>query len=98
MTTVCALGIFYFMGDRRKKQHWSRRSKSGQHGDDWHELQTEHSHCHVHFVYIFLAILLIITIVPIWLLLVNATRSTTEIQQGISLLPSTHMLRTTGSW
>jgi multiple sugar transport system permease protein len=39
-----------------------------------------------------LFILLIITIVPIWLLLVNATRSTTEIQQGISLIPSTHTL------
>ena len=41
-------------------------------------------------VYILLIILLIIVITPIWLLLVNATRSTTEIQQGISLLPSTH--------
>ena len=43
-------------------------------------------------IYVFLTILLIITIVPIWILLVNATRSTTEIQQGISLLPSTHTL------
>ena len=34
------------------------------------------------FVYILLFILLIVTIVPIWLLIVNATRSTTEIQQG----------------
>ena len=42
-------------------------------------------------IYIILAIILIITIVPIWLLLVNATRSTTEIQNGISILPSTHM-------
>jgi multiple sugar transport system permease protein len=41
-------------------------------------------------VYILLAILLILVIVPIWLLIVNGTRSTTEIQQGISLLPSTH--------
>lgn len=40
------------------------------------------------FVYIFLTLLLVITILPIWLLLVNATRSTTEIQQGISFLPS----------
>jgi len=39
-----------------------------------------------------LALLLLITILPIWLLLVNATRSTSEIQQGISFLPSTHML------
>lgn len=44
------------------------------------------------FVYILLFFLLILTIVPIWLLIVNATRSTTEIQQGISILPSTHMI------
>lgn len=43
-------------------------------------------------VYIFLIILLFITIAPIWLLIVNATRSTTQIQQGISIIPSTHML------
>ncbi len=42
------------------------------------------------FVYIVLFILLVITVVPIWLLIVNATRSTVEIQQGISFLPSTH--------
>jgi len=44
------------------------------------------------FTYILLFVLLLIVIVPIWLLIVNATRSTTEIQQGISLFPSTHML------
>ncbi len=44
------------------------------------------------FVYLALAFLLIITITPIWLLLVNATRSTSEIQQGIDLFPSTHMI------
>lgn len=44
------------------------------------------------FIYLVLFILLIIVIAPVWLLLVNATRSTTEIQQGISLLPSTHMI------
>jgi ABC-type glycerol-3-phosphate transport system permease component len=43
------------------------------------------------FIYIALFILLIITIVPIWLLLVNATRSTYEIQQGISIFPSFHL-------
>ena len=42
------------------------------------------------FIYLVLSILLVITIVPIWLLIVNATRSTVEIQQGISILPSTH--------
>jgi ABC-type glycerol-3-phosphate transport system permease component len=44
------------------------------------------------FVYALLFLLLVVTIVPIWILIVNATRSTTEIQQGISLLPSTHMI------
>jgi ABC-type glycerol-3-phosphate transport system permease component len=44
------------------------------------------------FVYAFLFLLLIFTIVPIWLLVVNATRSTTEIQQGMSILPGTHMI------
>ncbi len=43
-------------------------------------------------VYIFLALLLIVTVVPIWLLLVNATRSTYEIQQGVGFLPSTHIM------
>jgi multiple sugar transport system permease protein len=43
-------------------------------------------------VYAVLFVLLVITIVPIWLLLVNATRSTTEIQQGISILPSSHLI------
>jgi multiple sugar transport system permease protein len=44
------------------------------------------------FVYIFLVILLALVIAPIWLLIVNATRSTTEIQQGVSILPSTHLI------
>ena len=44
------------------------------------------------FIYAVLIILLVVTIVPIWLLIVNATRSTAEIQQGISILPSTHLL------
>lgn len=48
------------------------------------------------FVYIVLTILLIITIIPIWLLIVNATRSTVEIQQGISFLPSTHLVENYG--
>lgn len=43
-------------------------------------------------VYVVLVILVIITIIPLWLLLVNATRSTTEIQQGLSILPSTHLM------
>lgn len=43
------------------------------------------------FIYLFLAVLLIVTLLPVWLLLVNATRSTLEIQQGISLLPSQYI-------
>ena len=44
------------------------------------------------FIYAVLIILLVVTIVPIWLLIVNATRSTAEIQQGLSILPSTHLI------
>jgi len=44
------------------------------------------------FIYLVLIALLIVTIVPIWLLIVNATRSTTEIQQGIGMLPSSHLV------
>lgn len=44
------------------------------------------------FVYIVLVFILILIVVPIWILLVNATRSTVEIQQGLSLLPSTHLI------
>ncbi|MDD2522616.1 MAG: carbohydrate ABC transporter permease [Anaerolineaceae bacterium] len=44
------------------------------------------------FVYLFLVILVIITLIPLWLLIVNATRSTLEIQQGISLLPSKYLV------
>jgi multiple sugar transport system permease protein len=47
-------------------------------------------------VYGLLVLLLILTIVPIWLLIVNATRSTSEIQQGLSILPSTHLFENYG--
>ncbi len=43
-------------------------------------------------VYFILFIITIICIVPIWLLLVNSTRSTPEIQSGISFLPSNNLL------
>ncbi len=43
-------------------------------------------------IYLFLIILLVITIIPVWMLIVNATRSTLQIQQGISMLPSTHIV------
>ncbi len=42
-------------------------------------------------IYLFLVILLVITLVPVWLLIVNATRSTLQIQQGLSFLPSSYM-------
>lgn len=44
------------------------------------------------FVYIFLVLLFVICIVPIWIMLVNATRSTPQIQQGISLIPGTNAI------
>ncbi|MFO7679427.1 MAG: carbohydrate ABC transporter permease [Chloroflexota bacterium] len=44
------------------------------------------------FIYIVLIFLVVITILPIWILLINATRSTVEIQQGISFLPSKHAI------
>lgn len=44
------------------------------------------------FVYSFLVLLVVLCIIPIWMLLVNATRSTAEIQQGISIIPSTYTI------
>lgn len=43
------------------------------------------------FIYAVLIILLILCILPLWILLVNSTRTTAEIQQGISLLPSNNL-------
>lgn len=43
-------------------------------------------------IYLVLIVILVITIIPVWLLIVNATRSTLEIQQGISLLPSKYLV------
>lgn len=48
------------------------------------------------FVYLVLIAILVISIVPIWLLIVNATRSTVQIQQGVSFLPSTHLAENYG--
>ena len=42
-------------------------------------------------IYVLLIVLLVVTIIPIWLVRVNATRSTPEIQKGLSALPSTHL-------
>ncbi len=44
------------------------------------------------FVYLFLIILVVVTVIPLWLLIVNSTRSTLEIQQGLSLLPSKYLI------
>ncbi len=43
-------------------------------------------------IYLVLVIILVVTIVPVWMMIVNATRSTVEIQQGISLLPSKYLI------
>ncbi|HPS41143.1 MAG TPA: carbohydrate ABC transporter permease [Anaerolineaceae bacterium] len=43
-------------------------------------------------IYVILVILLFVTLIPVWMLIVNATRSTLQIQQGISMIPSTHIV------
>jgi multiple sugar transport system permease protein len=43
-------------------------------------------------VYVILGILLVITLIPVWMLLVNATRSTTQIQQGVGFWPSVYLV------
>lgn len=42
-------------------------------------------------IYIVCIILAVLSILPFWIMFVNATRSTSEIQGGFSLLPSTHL-------
>jgi arabinosaccharide transport system permease protein len=43
-------------------------------------------------VYIALGLLTILALGPVWIMLVNATRSTEEIVQGISIMPSRYMI------
>ena len=43
------------------------------------------------FVYLFMLFLVLLAIVPIYLLLINATRSTAQINDGISLIPGHNM-------
>ncbi|RKP51486.1 carbohydrate ABC transporter permease [Cohnella endophytica] len=43
-------------------------------------------------IYIVCIALSLLSILPFWIMFVNATRSTPEIQSGLSLLPSTHMM------
>ncbi|MBQ0051833.1 MAG: carbohydrate ABC transporter permease, partial [Treponema sp.] len=42
-------------------------------------------------VHVMMIILALIAIVPVWVMLINATRNTEEINAGLSLLPSTHL-------
>jgi multiple sugar transport system permease protein len=44
------------------------------------------------FVYTVLVIIFVVCVLPLWIMLVNATRSTSEIQQGISLIPGSNLL------
>lgn len=43
-------------------------------------------------IYVVCIALALLSILPFWIMFVNATRSTPEIQSGISLLPSSHMM------
>jgi multiple sugar transport system permease protein len=43
-------------------------------------------------IYIVCILLALLSILPFWIMFVNATRSTPEIQSGLSLLPSSHMM------
>ena len=45
------------------------------------------------FVYMFCVFLALLSIMPFWIMFVNATRSTPEIQAGLSLLPSSNLSR-----
>lgn len=44
------------------------------------------------FVYLVCIFLAFLSIIPFWIMFVNATRSTPEIQQGLSLLPSEYLM------
>ncbi len=41
-------------------------------------------------IYIFMIVFGLIAVVPVWILLVNATRSTEQINKGLSMIPSIH--------
>ena len=45
-------------------------------------------------IYVFLVLLTILSILPFWVVLVNATRSAEQIQQGLSLWPGGYTLVT----
>jgi multiple sugar transport system permease protein len=46
-------------------------------------------------IYIVMIILTLIAVVPIWIMLINATRSTEEINSGLAILPSDHFIKQT---
>jgi multiple sugar transport system permease protein len=41
-------------------------------------------------IYILMVLFALVAVVPIWVMLVNATRTTAQINSGLSLIPSTH--------
>jgi multiple sugar transport system permease protein len=43
-------------------------------------------------IYVICICLSLLSILPFWIMFVNATRSTPEIQSGLSLIPSTHLM------
>ncbi len=43
-------------------------------------------------VMIWMIVILILVILPVWMVLVNSTRSTEEIQLGVTLLPSKYLI------
>lgn len=49
-------------------------------------------------IYAFLVFLAIIVIIPIWLLIVNGTRTTEEIRSGISLIPGKSLIDNWNHW
>ena len=44
-------------------------------------------------IYVVCILLAALSIIPFWLMFVNATRSTVEIQGGISFIPSTYLAK-----
>ena len=44
------------------------------------------------FIYITMVLFAAIAVVPVWVMLVNATRTTAQINMGLSFLPSTHAI------
>lgn len=44
------------------------------------------------FIYILMVLFALVAIVPVWIMLVNATRTTEQINSGLTLIPSVHAL------